>query len=122
MIFASLNVNNLFDGSSLKKAAFVLEKGMRFLIFWTYRIVWAAWVEENCMYHYIQDKDFLRHLKGTCADIINQLVQNINSDSVMTVKACLVGSGGKNLIIQNEVGCNSFDNRPGACTEREYAY
>lgn len=54
------------------------------------------------MYHYIQDKDFLKRLKGTCGDIVNQLVQSINNDSVMTVKACLVGSGAKNLITQNE--------------------
>ncbi|MDE5598465.1 MAG: hypothetical protein K2J04_11640, partial [Lachnospiraceae bacterium] len=54
------------------------------------------------MYHYIQDKDFLKRLKGACSDIVNQLVQSINNDSVMTVKACLVGSGAKNLITQNE--------------------
>lgn len=54
------------------------------------------------MYHYIQDKEFLKRLKATCHDIINQLVQSINNDSVMTVKACLVGSGARNLITQNE--------------------
>ena len=53
------------------------------------------------MYHYIQDKDFLKRLKSTCSDIVNQLVQRINNGSVMTVKACLVGSGAKNLITQN---------------------
>lgn len=54
------------------------------------------------MYHYIQDKDFLKRLKGTCSDLVNQLVQSINNDSVMTVKACLVGSGANNLVTQNE--------------------
>lgn len=54
------------------------------------------------MYHYIQDKNFLKRMKGTCCDIVNQLVQSINNDSVMTVKACIVGSGAKNLITQNE--------------------
>ena len=54
------------------------------------------------MYHYIQDKEFLKRLKGACGDIVNQLVQSINNDSVMTVEACLVGSGAKNLITQNE--------------------
>lgn len=53
------------------------------------------------MYHYIHDKEFLKRLKGTCSDIVNQLVQSINNDSIMTVKACLVGSGAKNLITQN---------------------
>lgn len=59
------------------------------------------------MYHYIQDRDFLMRLKSTCSDIINQLVQSINNDSVMTVRACLVGSGAKNLITQN--GDNAID-------------
>lgn len=53
------------------------------------------------MYHYIQDKEFLKRLKGTCSDIVNQLVQSINNDSVMKVEACIVGSGAKNLIAQN---------------------
>lgn len=54
------------------------------------------------MYHYIVDKEFLKRLRGTCSDIVNQLVQSINNDSVMRVEACLVGSGAKNLITQNE--------------------
>ena len=53
------------------------------------------------MYHYIEDKDFLKRMKAHCADIINQLVQAINSDSVMTVEAHMVGSGARNLITQN---------------------
>lgn len=61
------------------------------------------------MYHYIQDKDFLKRLKGTCADIVNQLVQSVNNDSVMTIKACLVGSGAKNLITQNGNGTIDLD-------------
>lgn len=53
------------------------------------------------MYHYIQDKDIRKRIKSTCSDIVNQLVQSINKGSVMTVKACLVGSGAKNLITQD---------------------
>lgn len=53
------------------------------------------------MYHYIQDKNYLKRLKGTCSNIVNQLVQIINNNSIMTVKACLVGSGAKNLVTQN---------------------
>lgn len=63
---------------------------------------WHGRKGELYMYHYIQDKEFLKRLKGTCGDIVNQLVQSINNDSVMTVKACFVGSGAKNLITQNE--------------------
>ncbi len=53
------------------------------------------------MYHYIEDKDFLKKMKRLCGDIVNQLVQRINNDSVMEVNACLIGSGAKNLITQN---------------------
>lgn len=53
------------------------------------------------MYHYIEDKDFLKRMKSLCSDIINQLVQSINNDSVMTVETHLVGSGARNLITQN---------------------
>lgn len=53
------------------------------------------------MYHYVQDKDFQKRLISTCSDIVNQLVQSINKGSVMTVKACFVGSGAKNLVTQN---------------------
>ena len=53
------------------------------------------------MYKYITDKDFLKRMKSLCSDIINQLVQSINNDSLMTVEAHLVGSGAKNLITQN---------------------
>lgn len=53
------------------------------------------------MYHYIEDKVFLGRMKRLCADIVNQLVQSINNDSVMQVKAYLVGSGATNLITQN---------------------
>ena len=54
------------------------------------------------MYHYVEDKDFLKQMKEVCSSIINQLVQQINRDGKMEVKANLVGSGAKNLITQNE--------------------
>ncbi len=53
------------------------------------------------MFHYITDEEYLKKLKYTCSDIINQLVQYINNDSVLQVEAHLVGSGAKNLITQN---------------------
>ena len=53
------------------------------------------------MFHYITDDEYLKKLKYTCSDIINQLVQHINNDSVLQVEAHLVGSGAKNLITQN---------------------
>ena len=53
------------------------------------------------MYHYITDKEFLKRMRSVCSDIVNQLVQRINRDSVMTVEAHLVGSGARNLVTQN---------------------
>ena len=53
------------------------------------------------MYHYIQDKAFLQRLRSYCSNLVNQLVQQINNDQVMTVEAYLVGSGAKNLETQN---------------------
>ena len=53
------------------------------------------------MYHFIEDKEFLKRMRGLCSGIINQLVQSINSGTFMTVGADLVGSGAKNLVTQN---------------------
>lgn len=54
------------------------------------------------MYHYIEDKKFKKEMRRHCSDIVNQLVQKINKNGKMTVKAYLVGSGAKNLETQNE--------------------
>ena len=53
------------------------------------------------MYHYIEDKTFLKNLRSTCSNIVNQLVQAINRDGKIEVKAHLVGSGARNMETQN---------------------
>lgn len=53
------------------------------------------------MYHYIEDKKFLKDMRRLCSDIVNQLVQRINNDGKLYVKAHLVGSGARNMITQN---------------------
>lgn len=53
------------------------------------------------MYHFIKDKDFLMRMRGLCSNIVNQLVQSINSDNELIVEAHLVGSGARNLETQN---------------------
>lgn len=53
------------------------------------------------MYHYVKDKEFLGNMKRVCSDVMNQLKQQINNDSIMQVDIHLVGSGAKNLITQN---------------------
>lgn len=55
----------------------------------------------NDMYHYIDDKEFLKKLRSCCSDIINQLVQQINNEGKICVEAHLVGSGARNMIAQN---------------------
>lgn len=41
------------------------------------------------MYHYIEDKVFLKDMKYLCSNIINQLVQLINNDSLRKSKLTL---------------------------------
>lgn len=53
------------------------------------------------MYHYINDKIFLKEMRRECSDVINRLVQNINKSNHLKVKMQLVGSGGRNLVTQN---------------------
>lgn len=53
------------------------------------------------MYHYIEDKEFLKNLRSVCSDIVNQLVQQINNDGELLVEAHLVGSGARNMVTQN---------------------
>ena len=53
------------------------------------------------MYHWITDKSFLGRMKALCSDIVNRLVQSINNDGELFVRQRLVGSGARNLIVQN---------------------
>lgn len=53
------------------------------------------------MYHFIEDKDFLKNMRGLCSNIVNQLVQAINNDDELVVEAHLVGSGARCLETQN---------------------
>ena len=41
------------------------------------------------MYHYVEDKVFLKKMRRVCSDIINQLVQAINGDEYLRVEANL---------------------------------
>lgn len=54
------------------------------------------------MYHYIEDKEFLKRMRSLCSDIVNQLVQRINNEGQLFVEAHLVGSGARNMVTQNE--------------------
>lgn len=54
------------------------------------------------MYHWIEDRKFLGKMRTLCSGTVNELVQSINNDKKLKVKAYLVGSGAKNLETQNE--------------------
>ena len=54
------------------------------------------------MYHYIEDKEFLKKLRSVCSNLVNQLVQEINNEGKMIVEAHSVVGGSRNLETQNE--------------------
>ena len=54
------------------------------------------------MYDYVKDKAFLKQMRSTCSNLINQLIQLINNENTLYVEANLVGSGAKNLETQKQ--------------------
>ena len=60
------------------------------------------------MYRYVKDKVFLKESYSICADIINQLVQNLKSYGVIS-RMSIVGSKKRGLITQNERGAIDYD-------------
>lgn len=53
------------------------------------------------MYHWIEDKGFLKRMRTECSDVVNRLVQSINNEGYLQVNMHMVGSGAKNLETQN---------------------
>lgn len=53
------------------------------------------------MFHFIENKKFLRAMRNECSDLINMLKVSINNGSYLRVSINLVGSGAKDLITQN---------------------
>ncbi len=60
------------------------------------------------MYHWVEDKDFLKRAYSLCADIVNQLVQQLEKDGI-DVSMNTVGSKKRNMITQNEKEPIDFD-------------
>ena len=52
------------------------------------------------MYHWVEDKDFLKRSYSYCADIVNQLVQNLKRYEIDS-EMYIVGSKKRNMITQN---------------------
>lgn len=58
------------------------------------------------MYQYVKDKEFLKKSYSVCADLVNQLVQELKSYGIQA-KMSTVGSKKRGLITQN--GCEPID-------------
>lgn len=54
------------------------------------------------MYHYVEDKDFLNRMKQLCGEIMQSLSHQLKEDYDIGSVPVLIGSGAKNLIMQNE--------------------
>lgn len=53
------------------------------------------------MFHWIEDKEFLKNMRCLCSGIVNETVQDINNNNTMRVEMQMVGSGARNLETQN---------------------
>lgn len=60
------------------------------------------------MYHYVEDKQFLKQAYGVCADIVNQLVQRLKGYDI-EARMNIVGSKSRNMVTQNGNGDIDFD-------------
>lgn len=61
------------------------------------------------MYHYIDDKKFISRLKQHCGKIMQSLCHNLKEEFDIGANFYLVGSGAKNLIMQNEANPIDLD-------------
>ena len=60
------------------------------------------------MYYYVEDKQFLRRAQRDCSSMLTELVEELRKNGVKS-QFFLVGSGGRNMVTQNEDGPFDFD-------------
>lgn len=53
------------------------------------------------MYHYVEDKEFVSRMRSLCGDIMQDLCHTLKEDYGIGATFYLVGSGARNLIMQN---------------------
>lgn len=53
------------------------------------------------MYHYLEDKEFEHSIRQLCGDIMQELCHTLNEDHDIGAMFYLVGSGARNMIMQN---------------------
>src|SRR5574344_1963425 len=61
------------------------------------------------MYHYVEDKNFINCVQSCCRDLLEKTRQLLYKEYELDVEFILVGSGGRNLITQNEKESIDFD-------------
>lgn len=54
------------------------------------------------MYYYVTDKEFIKRIKGLCGNIMKDLCHQLKEDYDIGAIFYMVGSGARNLILQNE--------------------
>lgn len=57
---------------------------------------------EKCMYHYLDDRKFLHKMRALSGEIMQSLCHWLKEDYDIGANFYLIGSGAKNLILQNE--------------------
>ena len=53
------------------------------------------------MFHYVEDKEFLRRVRGVCGELMQDFCHTLKDAYDIGANFCLVGSGARNLIVQN---------------------
>lgn len=61
------------------------------------------------MYDYVEDKKFLSRMRSLCGEIMQDLCHTLKSEYDISASFYLVGSGAKNLIMQNASGPIDLD-------------
>ena len=54
------------------------------------------------MYHFLEDKKFEKEMRGLCGEIMQNLCHNLSCNYDIGANFYLVGSGARNMIMQNE--------------------
>ena len=53
------------------------------------------------MFHYVEDKEFLRRVRGVCGELMQDFCHTLKDAYDIGANFCLVGSGARNLTVQN---------------------
>lgn len=64
--------------------------------------------EEKYMYHYIEDKAFIKRAKSLCSTLLTELTQKLLAEDISS-QFFLVGSSSRNMVTQNESQPIDFD-------------